>query len=262
MSPLFKGEMLKLLRQPAILFWGFLFAPLFALIARAAIDGFVYLRAGAFASGQSEMFVSAAKAVGISGNSLAQLLFAIGIANIFFLEYRYSTWRHLVPRRSRVQLWAAKFLASMGLLSVSLMIAIVGDIALSVVMSVLGAGGGGFVTASGAVTLLIAFAVALLELAVLTAVVSTITILARSMIAAVIPAFLLAISSTMVQLYIGSSLDIVPLPALAADDLRAWLISGGSATRAFAGVAVLAGWLIVAGGLGCLAFWRQELSSE
>ncbi|MDZ7874340.1 MAG: ABC transporter permease [Rhizobium sp.] len=260
MRPLLSAEMLKLARQPGGLFWGFLAVPIAALLVKLVVTGFVYLRLGR-QSGEIDVFLSAAKSLSLSGNSLGHLLFALGIATVFFLEYRYSTWRLLVPRHPREQLFAAKLLVCLAWLAFALLLAAVGDIVLTVLFGVLQGQGLG-ISMSSLIALLAAFGIAFLELAVLVSLTALLVIAFRSMIAAVVPAFLLAIGSTLLQLYLGADADRLPLPSYAAQALRDWLLAGGAPVAALLGLAVLVGWFCVLTGLGVAVFSRQQLASE
>lgn len=264
MKTLFLVEMHKLLRQPAILFWGFLAVPLMAVLFRFSLDGLVYLRTGQFTRADVDLLMSSARLLSISGNSVGHLLYAIGISAIFFAEYRYSTWRLLVPRASRSQLWAAKYLASLAAVLTGLLVALVAN-ALVIFAQFLLQGGPMPLLSSGMENLAVFFSalgIAMLELAVLTAIVATLTILSRSMFAAVIPAFLLAIGASILQVYLGQTQEVIPLPSLAADAVRDWLFSGAAPERALMGLMLLTLWLVGAAGIGLAAFWRQELSAE
>ena len=264
MRSLLSSEMLKLAHQRAILFWGFLAVPLLALLFKLIIEGLLFVRMGRQGGGAVDIFVSAAKSLSLSGNSLGQLLYALGIASVFFLEYRYSTWRLLVPRHGRVQLFAAKCLTCLIWLALGLLLAAFGDMLLNVFLAVLKGQGMGGVVISGAsfLTLVAAYASALLELIVLTALVATLVIVFRSMIAGVIPAFLLAIGSTVLQLYLGADADRLPLPSYAAQWLRDWVLAGGSPLAGLAGGAALVGWAVVLFALGLFIFSRQQLATE
>jgi ABC-2 type transport system permease protein len=101
-----------------------------------------------------------------------------------------------------------------------------------------------------------------MELGVLAALVAALVTFFRSMIAAVIPAFLLAIGSTLLQLYLGADADRLPLPAYAAQSLRDWLLSGGAPMAALLGLAVLLLWGLVLTAAGLLVFSRQQLATE
>lgn len=263
MRSLLSSEMLKLTRQPAILFWGFLAVPLVALLFKLIIEGLLFVRMGR-QGGEVDVFLSAAKSLSLSGNSIGQLLYAIGVASVFFLEYRYATWRLLVPRYGRAQLFAAKGLICLVWLAVGLLLAVLGDMALNLFMSLLkGQGTGGLVVlGSSFVTLVASYGNALLELAVLAALVAVLVVVFRSMIAAVMPAFLLAIGSTVLQLYLGSDADRLPLPSYAAQLLRDWILAGGSPLAGIAGLGILAGWVIVLSALGLFLFSRQQMATE
>lgn len=264
MRTLLPTEMLKLVRQPGILFWGFLVVPLIAVVLKFAIDSFLYLRMGHRAAADTDLFLSAAKSLSLSGNSLGHLLFGLGVASVFFLEYRYATWRLLVPRHARFELYAAKWLVCLIWLFLGLVIVAVGDMVRTLLFSVLnGQGGGTLMLPAGSFSLLLAAGgIAFLELAVLASFVAAVVIIFRSMIAAVFSAFLLAIGATLLQLYLGADADRLPLPSYAAQALRDWLLAGGSAGAALLGLAVLVGWLVVLTGLGLGVFSRQQLAVE
>lgn len=268
MMPLVKAELTKLSRQRSTLFWGFLAVPIAATLFKLGLQALVLSHSGRIPAPDADFLVSAAQALNISGNSVAQLLFAIGIASVFYVEYRHSTWRHLVPRFSRLHLWTAKFLACLILLSASLVLTAAGSLMLNI-GNTLAYGQGISATAftvSSTSTLALAFAIAFLELAVLAAFVSAITILARSMIAAVIPAFLLGIGATLAQVYFGRTDEVLPLPSLAAGMLRDWLAAPVGITAAQGGAptgfAILSLWLAAAATIGAVAFMRQQLASE
>ena len=261
MNPILSGEMLKLIRQPGILFWGFLAVPLAALLVKLGLAGFVYLRMGQQAGGDVDVLLSAARSLSISGNSLGHLLFALGVASVFYLEYRYATWRLLVPRHGRTYLLGAKLLLSLGWLAFALLVAAFGDMFLTVVFAGL-QGQGLMFSAASLITFVAAFGIALLELAVLAALVALLVVLFRSMIAAVIPVFLLAIGSTVIQLYLGADAERLPLPAYAAQYLRDWLLAGGTPVAAAMGFAILSGWCLVLTAGGMALFARQQLAAE
>jgi ABC-2 family transporter protein len=265
MKSLFVNELQKLKAQPAILFWGFLAVPLMAVLFRLSLDGLVFLRTGQWARGDVDLLVSSARLLGVSGNSVGRLLYAIGISAVFFAEYRYSTWRLLVPRASRVQLWGAKYLACLATILIGLLLALAAHALLSLVQALMQGEGSAVPwvgSAQGLLMFLGALGIALMELAVLAALVAALTILSRSMFAAVIPAFLLAIGASILQVYLGPTQEVIPLPSLAADAVRDWLFSGAAPERALMGLMLLTLWLVGAAGIGLAAFWRQELSAE
>jgi len=264
MSALFSAELLKLRRQPGVLFWGFLSVPAIALAFKIALEGFFFLRSGNIPQGRSDMLLSAAQSLGIAGNPIAQLLYAIGVSSIFFVEYRFSTWRNLVPRAGRIPLLVAKFSVCLLCMVLGLVLTIVGDMGLNAALSFLGDGTSNGVTAqaSGIFVLSSAFVIAFLELASLAAIVATITIICRSMIAAVVPVFLLGIACSVLQSYFGATVADIPLPSIAADTARAWLFAGAGGQFGIAGYGTLLAWLLMMAIIGSVVFWRQALNTE
>ncbi|QEE44727.1 hypothetical protein FVA81_08945 [Rhizobium sp. WL3] len=264
MGTLIPTEMLKLFRQPAILFWGFLVVPLVAVLLKLVIEGFFIIRMGHWGAGDVDLFLSAARSLSLSGNSLGHLLFALGVASVFFLEYRYSTWRLLVPRHARFELYGAKLVVCLAWLALGLLVVALGDVALNLLFSLLkGQPEGALLVSVGSFSLLLAAAgIAFLELAVLASLVALIVVVFRSMIVAVLSAFLLAIGSSLLQLYLGTDADRLPLPSYAAQALRDWLLAGGSPVSAMLGFAVLVGWLVILTALGLGVFSRQQLAVE
>lgn len=264
MRGLLSGEWLKLMRQPSLLFWGFLSVPLLSILFKLLMEGLVLMRTGRHNDAPVDLFLSAAHAMGLSGNSMGHLLYAFGTASVLYWEYRFATWRLLVPRHARGRLLAAKFILCLGAISAGLAVAALGDMVLNAMLSIAnGMGLAGVVVRLASLPLLAAaFAIALLELAVLTALAFVLVVATRSLMGAVIPTFLLAIGSSLLQVYLGSDSDGIPLPAYGAQALRDWLFSQASVEAGLLGLAMLAGWLAVLGTLMLVAFSRQQLSSE
>ncbi|WP_139112624.1 MMPL family transporter [Hoeflea olei] len=255
--------MLKLKRQPGVLFWGFLAVPAAALAFRIALEGFFLLRYGDFPQARTDMLVSAAQSLGIAGNPVAQLLYAIGVSSVFHVEYRFSTWRNLVPRAGRLPPLAAKFAVCLLCMAIGLGLTVVGDMMLNAGLGLVGDGGSRAPAQAGGVLVLgAAFGIAFLELATLAAIVATLTLLFRSMIAAVIPVFLAGITCAMAQAYFGAAIAGIPMPAFAADAARAWLFAGAEGAYGVGGVGTLLAWLLAAMAAGCLVFSRQPLNTE
>jgi hypothetical protein len=264
MRGLLSAELLKLARQPGLLFWGFLSIPVAALCIKVVQEGFSILRSGSLPRGQTDLILSAAQSSGIAGSPLAQMLYAIGVSSIFYTEYRLSTWRNLVPRAGRFQLLCAKFAVCIVCMLAGLSLTLVGDVVLQIVLANLE--GGGLVVGAApegrALVLGGAFAIAVLELATLAALVAAITVAFRSMIAAVVPVFLIGIGCSVMQAYFGASVASVPMPSFAADAARAWLFAGAEGPDGIMGFATLLAWFLAAAAAGSLMFQRQSLSAE
>ncbi len=242
MRTLLSWRMLKLVRQPALLFWGFLIVPLLSVLLKFAMAASSMF---AWASRCRRMSTSSCrprKSLSVSGNSLGQLLYALGIASVFHLDYRYSTWRLMVPRHARSELYLAKLLLCLGWLGIGLGIVMFGDMALNLLLVLIkGQGGDGVTFSVSSFSILLASSgIAFLELLVLAAMVAGIVILFRSMIAAVLSAFLLAIGSTLLQLYsrIGCRAPSVA-GVMPPRRLRDGVLGGGDPASAWLGLAVL-----------------------
>lgn len=260
---LLRTELQKILLQRSLFMAGFLAPPAFALLVKILMQVVVFRRVGRSDLPQEvDVLAGAARAFSLSGNTLAHLFFALGVASIFIVDYRFSTWRHLVPRRSRISLWLAKFLTAALCLAFSLLLVAAGDAVISSLIAT--ADGRGFAPlfqASSIVLFVLAFLTAMLELLVLTALTALVTISMRSSMAGVLTAFLLTLAATILQAYLGPTQDLWWLPSEAASLMRSSLFS--SSYREFGGAAsVLAGWLVVLGGLGLAIFTRQELANE
>lgn len=263
-SGLVSAELIKLFRQPGVLLWGFFFAPAVALAFKIAFESVLFIRFGKLPAGQLDLFTSAAQSLGVAGNPISQLLYAMGVSSVFFTEYRFSTWRNLVPRVGRIPPLVAKWAACLLCTVVGLSLAIVGDLGLNTALA--------FFSGSTEKLLLVppgsigvlsaAFAIAVLELSAFGLIVATLTIAFRSMIAAIVPTFLLTIGTLALQAYFGAAVVHLPLPSLAADAFRGWLFEGADGRVAALGVGILIAWCATAIGIGLAIFSRQELSSE
>jgi len=263
-NALFSTELLKLQRQPGVLFWGFLSVPATALAFKIALEGFFFLRSGNFPQGQTDILLSAAQSLGIAGNPIAQLLYVIGVSSVFYVEYRFLAWRNLVPRAGRFPLLAAKFAVCLLWMVIGLVLTVVGDMILNTALNFLrdGTSGRAPIQAGSILVLSAAFAIAFLELASLAAIAATLTIIFRSMIAAVVPVFLVGIACSILQAYFGAAIASVPMPSFAADAARAWLFAGAEGPYGIARFGTLLAWLLAAATAGSLIFWRQPLNTE
>ncbi|WP_114391313.1 hypothetical protein [Notoacmeibacter marinus] len=257
-------ELVKLSRQRSVLLWGFASVPLIAFAFGIVVEFFVLPHPDQRLDPHVDLIASASRSVGIVGNPIAQLLYAIGFASVFHLEYRHQTWRLLVPRFGRVSLWSAKFAACIvaGLASIALIAVL--DLLLNA--AVLGIGSVsndvGPLDGTGLATFVAAFVIAGVEICALAALIGASVVATRSLLGAVVPAFLLALLCSMVRAYLGPQADLLPLPAFAADALRAALWFDGSPMSGALAAVFLAAWIFAACIVGLILFARQELVSE
>lgn len=264
MNAYISAEALKLSRQPSVLFWGFFAGPLIGIAIKIILEGLFVLRYGKIVSnGDEDIILSAAQSLAISGNPFVQLLFAIGVTSVFYVEYRYSTLRNLVPRTYRTGIYGSKFAVCLLFFSGSLMLTALGDIAINIAISIASQEGRhGVWVANSTVTLIIAYFLSVLELSVLTALTAAVTILFRSMMPAVVLVFSLGMMSLLLQTYLGGLAADIPLPLMAADSVRAWLTHKADPHVAMIGFSVLTAWFLVLAIAGTLTFSRQELAAE
>jgi hypothetical protein len=266
MNALVAAELLKLARQRGAFFWGFLALPAFLTLVALALESVAPVAAGgAPLALEVHPIRSAMRALSVAGNPVAQLFFAAGAAAIFAVDYRHSTWRHLVARRRRPALIAAKAAAFALLAAVSLALLLAGDAAASLVAPL--ARGFAMTDAAPATpaNLAVAWLVSWLELVALGGTVALLAVATRSALGAILPAFLLALAAATLQAGLnlqGDDLAMVPLPTLAADALRGWILGDASATAALVGAAVLLAWSAATYGAALFLFARQDLAAE
>jgi hypothetical protein len=265
-----RAEMLKLSRQRAALFWGFLLVPVFTtFVTCVLIGGGPPPLATGHAINAIQPVHSAARALSVGGNPIAQLFYAIGAAAIFAVEYRYSGWRHIVPRASRRSLLVSKFATFILFAATSLVLVAAGDALVTVVLP-LGLGSKLVMTdlsTASSTVFLLSFLISLAELLVLAGLVALVAVSTRSAMGAIIAPFLLSLAATVVEGYLaGSGGTAIPLPTFAGDALRHWLASATSspelARSALVGLVTLIGSALASLGLTIAVFSRQELVSE
>jgi len=255
------AEILKLRRQRWLFFCGFLLVPLFMTLIAFMLGGMLKPPPGA-AVNEIRLFRSLFRTFSVGGNPIAQLFFAIGAAGIFAVEYRYSGWRHLVPRAARERLMIAKFAAFALFAALSLALAGTGDLIVTLILP--------FVQglkpliadapSSAAVILILAFFVSLAELLALGGLVALVAVATRSGMAAILLPFLLSLGAAAAGAYLGESVHRIPWPGFAADALRQWLSGAGPAPLLPA--LTLLGWIALPFAGAVALFRRQDLVSE
>lgn len=252
------AEILKLRRQRAALFWGFLLVPAFMTLVSLLLGGALLKPPPGVVIGDVQLFRSAIRTVSVAGNPIAQLFYAIGAAAIFAVEYRYSGWRHLVPRASRERLILAKFATFALFAAISLTLALLGDLLISLATPLLHGGAPVIADASPAAiaTLALGFVISLAELLALGATVALVAIATRSGMGAIIGPFILSLAAGGAGAYLGKSVQHLPYPAFAAEALR-----DGAASPLLAW-AILIGWTGACLALAIALFRRQDLVSE
>lgn len=268
MSGPLSAELVKQSGQRALLFWGFAAVPLLATFTAFALESAIPTVGGSPLAASVHPIRSAMRSLGLAGNPVAQLFWAIGASALFTVEYRHATWRHIVPRRGRAALILAKALVFALLAAASLVLLLAGDLLASLVLPLargLQAVDTPPATPAGlALSFLLSFA----ELTALSGSVALMAVLTRSTLGAVLPPFLLGFAAAGAMALFtptGDALARIPVPTFAADGIRSWIwagADGASGASALIAAAWLLGWILLTYGAAILLFSRQDLSAE
>lgn len=261
------AELLKLRRQRHALFWGFIFVPAFMLLVGFVLAGGLRGVPPGLAVETIRPLRAVARALGVGGNPVAQLFYAVGAAAIFAVEYRHSGWRHLVPRASRESLLLSKFAAYALVAALSLVLVAAGEALVTLLLPLVQGANYRIADAPGAAGVaLLSFLLAFAELLAFGAIALFVAVLTRSAMAAILVPFLLALGSSLVQAWLGASAGDIPLPIFAGNALRLWLAAAEPspelARSALFGAATLLGWIAAGLGGAIALFARQDLVSE
>jgi ABC-2 type transport system permease protein len=271
----FGAEWLKLTRNRWAMFWAWGFVPVLTLAFGVLVETFSRSTPGGAMLGYAAPVNSTLDGLGSYGNIFFRLFPIAGAATLFAGEYRWETWRAILSRNERTTIMLAKLCV----------FAVAGAI------SILLCGVAGFVTglyeaalfsnlnwpAVGAgdvvLSLLVGFAASFLQLMATAGVVILISVLSRSMIAAIIGAFsvflVAELFSAFMRLGLASASEIMALlPNVAGDSMRqmASAIRGDPDALglhlALPGAAALFLWCIVLSAAAIALFHRQDLSRE
>ncbi len=272
------AEGYKLLRNRGLLFWGFCAAPLGSFLFNLASETYLFLRY----SGTGLHLAAGGGARIDAGQQFLQGLFSstsfffeifiiAGAAALFSGEYRWESWRLVVPRNSRTNLLLAKFaiftLAAAGFI---LAFGIFG--AANAVYSVLlnGFSPSLAIAVPGATGV---FVGSLAELMLLGAFVALIVTITRTQMAAALAGIFLvivqAIGMGIAHPWEAPLRDFLTLPVMSAYLFRTWAAGQQIGPGVFAHPAtvlvtslILVLWVAVLGVLATVLFQRQDLSRE
>ena len=261
-----RGELYRARRNRPVLFWAYWAVPLALVLFGAALDlvALVHLRG---APGQRSFADVATGPLYLAGNPFVHILYAAGAASLVAGEYRWETWRLIVPRSRRSLLIGAKLLVYVWLAGLALLFALVGATALRSVAEALSGGLERWtVDAATLLRLGAAFVASLLEIAVLGAFVAVAAVRSRSVLAATLVGFGASLMLTLALEYVGPLPPAgagLALPPFAADVVRGWAEGEEAlAAPALVGLALLAFWALLLNAAAVLAFRRQDLARE
>jgi len=278
----FAAERLRLLRARGVLFWGFLFVPLFGVVA-GLING-LFMRAmlsqaGGVAREPVDLAQQAIDAVNGANFFLVQLFFMIAAASILAGDYRWETWRLLTPRNTRANLILAKLAAFGAAAAVGLLLLALGGVLAGLIGAALTGAPMAFAR-DGALPFLQqlagGLAVSWLEMMALAGVAACLAVLTRAGLAAM----LVPIAVWILQAFVVSQARarfadpndpplawLAALPALCADTLRAAVTSVADPLPAppqgaLAALLFLILWVAGLAALAVVLFQRQDLTRE
>lgn len=263
------AELRKQMRARASVLWGFAAVPLFTTFAALVLELAVPASSAGMESAIHPLR-SATRALSVAGNPFAQLLYAVGAAAFFAVEYRYATWRLIVPRAGRGALLGAKALGFGLSAAASLLLVLAGDLLVTLVVPLVRNAAVSDVPPATLPRLGLAFMVSLAELVALGGTAAVLAVTTRSQLGTMLPpfvlSFVLAAAEAMLNLS-GESLALLPLPTFAADAVRSWILGspenpGASGQAAAIAAAALLAWSILTYGAAAFLFARQDLPRE
>ncbi|PKU25818.1 hypothetical protein [Telmatospirillum siberiense] len=264
-----RAEAEKLRRDGRLLFWGFLSVPCaFFLFQLAAM---LFFRAAVVVDvSHVDGVRDLSHALGIGGNLLAEIFLAGGAAGLMAGDYRWETWRYIVPRSGRTALIAGKVLVFV--LAVAAVVCLVGLAA--VVLGFLEAGlwrhpmprFDGLATAL--VPLAAAFLASVLKVAIWGALAALLAVITRSPLATLSSVSLIivieAVTAGRLSIEHLSPLQQLAVPSLAVEMLLNWSVGSGGADGIWPLLAPLslAGMAVLLAAAAAVLFHWQDLARE
>jgi len=273
------AEGYKLLRNRGLLFWGFCFPPLANLLFNLGTETWLYLHGSGAAlrlaqAQGSHIDLGQQLLQGLSSSTsfFFEIFVIAGAAALFAGEYRWETWRLVVPRNSRTNLLLAKFAvfgiaASAGILAFGIF---------TTLSAFYGALLNGLSPAGFAISFPRAAGVflgALAELMLLGALAALVATVSRAQMAALIGGIFFVFAQTIgmgiVHPWEAPLQDFAYLPAMSAYLLRTGAAGQGISPGVFAdpgkvlpACLFLLAWIGALAGLAIAVFRRQDLSRE
>jgi hypothetical protein len=267
------AEFFKASRRWGLLFWGFVFVPLYS-----GVIGLVFQMNSIYLDGvvpRIDLFSRISRALERSGSPIAQVFFIVAAATIFGSEYDSQNWRVLAPRARRTDWIFAKVCLYATGVFVSLALVALG----AVIIALLGAvrlrepilWQAQDVAPLNAIVMV--FGISWLELLLLGLATGLIAVVSRSVLVGAISLILAAFCQTFLSSQVTASVSSTPLlaalPGLSADVARLFVthseVSPGEYIAPRAAVTALASLLVWSFVLLCLTlacFRKQEFSRE
>jgi ABC-2 type transport system permease protein len=270
----FRAEAMKLVANRTTLVWGFLAAPLIVLFFGIAGDAFVAATTPqARAVGRAPLLADATAALGAAGNPIWHLFFIMGAGVIFAGEYRWETWRYLVPRARRADLMLGKMAAFAAFAAGSVMLMALAGLLAAIVSAFLNQAAPAALAdpARAWAAFAMMAGIGVLHLCALAALTALVSVLTRSLLAALLAVFLFGFAQAVFAGVFGEAASdprfIAAMPNLAAGTVRglaAHVAGDPDATGQYGALALglLVCWIVVPLGAAVAVFQRQDLSQE
>lgn len=274
MIAVFRAEAMKLAANRGALLWGFAAAPLIVLLFSLGGDLFVSATVPqARAVARAPLLTDATAALSAAGNPIWHVFAIMAAAVIFAGEYRWETWRFIVPRARRRDLILGKMAAFAAFAA--------GSVALMALAGLSAAVASAFINQAAPAPLVapapawmafvLMFAIGLAHLCAVAAITALVAVATRSLLAAVLIVFLFGLAQAIFIGMFGEAAGdprfIAGLPNLAAGTARGWAahVAGdpdaSGAFGPFAALALLC-WIAVPLAAAIALFQRQDLSQE
>jgi ABC-2 type transport system permease protein len=275
MMEAFSAEWLKLTKNRWATFWAWGFVPVLTLVFGILVETFSRATPGGAMLGYAAPVSTAIDGLGSYGNIFFRLFPIAGAATLFAGEYRWETWRSILPRNERTTVMLAKLcvFAAAGAISI-LLCGVAGFLTGLYEGALLSALNWPTVGAGEVIlSLLVGFAASFLQLMATAGVVVLIAVASRSMIASIIGGFSVFLAAELLtaflRLRIASASEIMAfLPNVAGDALRqlAGAIRGDPDALglhlALPGAGALILWCIALSAAAIYLFRAQDLSRE
>jgi ABC-2 type transport system permease protein len=257
------------------MFWAWGFVPVLTLFLGILLETFSRATPGGAMLGYAAPVSSTLDGLGSYGNIFFRLFPIAGAATLFAGEYRWETWRSILPRNERSAIMLAKLCVFAVAGAISILLCGVAGLLTGIYEAALF--GNLYWPSVGAgeviLSLVVAFAASFLQLMATAGVVILIAVLSRSMIAPIIGGFSVFLAADLLyaflRLRLSSASEIMALlPNVAGDAMRqmASAIRGDPDALglhlALPGAATLILWCIVLSGAAIYLFQRQDLSRE
>jgi ABC-2 type transport system permease protein len=274
------AESYKFLRDRSALFWGFFAVPLGMVLFNLVLETYQVLHSSSAAmrispgfAGKLEMGPQILQGLGLAGSSFFQIFYVAGAAALFAGEYRWETWRLLVPRNSRANLVGAKFAVYAMACAASLLALGVGAALGTLYSSLLNGIAPSLPGLAFPAQVAGVFLASLAELLVLGAFTALVAIASRAMIGALLVgiffSFAQGIAMVLVHPWEAPLRFFAYLPSMSATLLRAWASGQEIAPGVFADPArllpaalFLLAWMVTLMGATIALFQAQDLPRE